>query len=173
MANSSELGLEEVAEAAGISRATMYRYYPNADLLISEAALQFRTKTTEELATEVEAMPLKESLLHVQQYFNKLIQENEATFRKYLTAALKESIRSGDGSVHRSARRTAMAAQIISSKGQDLSEEDQKNLVLILAVLSGVEPFVANCDVNNISPEASGELLQWALEKILKGIEKG
>ena len=171
MAGSANASLEEVAKAAGISRATMYRYFPNADILASEVGLHFEAKSTDQLAAEVENLPLEKSLRYVQRYFNNLTQEHEFTFRKFLSASLSESLKESS-STYRGARRVAIAQHIIGQKGKNLSEADQKKLISISAVLSGIEPFIVNRDVNNINAEGSDELLGWALEKILKGLAK-
>ena len=171
IAGSANASLEKVAKAAGISRATMYRYFPNADILASEVGLHFEAKSTDELAEEVKEFSLAESLRHVQKYFNDLTRDHEFTFRKFLSASLSESLKE-TSSTYRGGRRTAIAQHIVEKKGSGLSPMDQKNLILISAVLSGMEPFIVNSDVNNMSADDSDELLGWALEKILKGLNK-
>jgi len=172
MAETGSISLEDVAKATGISRATMYRYFPNADILAAEVGIHFKAKTTDQLAEEVKDMPLNGALRHVQQYFNDLTRDHELAFRKFLSATLSESLKDGDSSKLRGARRTAIAQRIIDQKGSKLSSDDQKNLTLIMAVLSGIEPFIVNRDVNDMSNESSDELLHWALENILKGLAK-
>ena len=45
----ASLSFEEIAEAAMVSRATAYRYFPGLDALMSEAAVHMDTPTPETL----------------------------------------------------------------------------------------------------------------------------
>jgi AcrR family transcriptional regulator len=58
----AEFTLDEVAEEAKMSRATVYRYFSNVDLLCAEAVLNIQTKSAEELIEEVSELTLHESL---------------------------------------------------------------------------------------------------------------
>lgn len=166
-----EFSLEDVAEHMGLSRATVYRYFSNVDILCAEAALNLHTKTTEELLSEVEGLNLSETLFHIQKYFNTLAQKHEATFRKYLSVVLAESVRGTKASKLRGSRRPIVLEKALSKFSKEITLDNRRNLQLITTVLSGIEPLVANKDVNCISKKEADELLRWALKMILKGVE--
>ena len=84
--------LEDVALKSNISRATIYRYYSNVDLLIMEASLEISHKSPDEFYEDVKGKTLAEGLLYIQEHYNNFAQQNEITFRRYLSAVLSESI---------------------------------------------------------------------------------
>src|SRR5210317_1577494 len=83
-----EFSLEKVAEMAGISRATIYRYYSNNDILSAEAVLDMRTRTPDQILSAFTKADLETTLLGIQQYYNTLAIKNEKAFRKYLSVIL-------------------------------------------------------------------------------------
>lgn len=162
--------LEDIANHIDMSRATVYRYFSSVDLLCAEAALNVRTKNNEDLLDEVENLSIQDSLIYVQKYFNKLAQDHESAFRKYLSFVLNESLKDGKKQL-RGARRPEILQSILNKNQSSLSTVHQKKLKQIVTVLSGIEPLIANKDVNGIENEESNELLTWAVKMILKGIE--
>ncbi|WP_138991181.1 TetR/AcrR family transcriptional regulator [Larkinella sp. C7] len=164
------VSLEEVAKAMNISRATIYRYYSDVDLLYTEAALSLRVKQPADFMADTQSMGLPESLLYVQGYFNAHAQLHETTLRKYLSVVLNESIQAGSSGPLRGARRPAALEAILQPYIKQIGVENYNRLKQIITVLSGIEPLIANKDVNGLSNEASQELLQWALTMILKGM---
>ncbi|MEX0813949.1 MAG: TetR/AcrR family transcriptional regulator [Chitinophagales bacterium] len=169
----SNFTLEDVAKQAGVSRATIYRYFSNVDLLFAEAALSFKTKSKDELLKAVEKKGLKASLMHIQNYFIELAESHEIAFRKYLSVALDESTKNPSKKTNlRGARRPAVLDDLLNNYNKELSVKNRKKLKQIITVLSGIEPLIANKDVNQLDGKASKELLNWALEMILKGMGK-
>ena len=94
MSDNSKVSIEEVAEEAQVSRATIYRYFTNIDLLCTEASLDINFLTPVQLYDKVKDRPLDECILFIQNYYNKMAQEHELIFRRYLSATLLESFRS-------------------------------------------------------------------------------
>jgi AcrR family transcriptional regulator len=162
------ISLEEVAEIAGISRATIYRYFPSVEVLVGEAGLSLKSKTPDELVSDVADMTLTKALLYIQEYFNDHAITNETMLRKFLSVSLQ--IDSGIDTSIRGARRLLAADGVISEKGTSLDKKERENLARIMAVLSGIEPLIANRDVNGITPAESKALLSWAIKKIIKGM---
>ncbi|MBD2755719.1 TetR/AcrR family transcriptional regulator [Spirosoma validum] len=163
--------LEDVAQAMGISRATIYRYYSTIDLLCAEAALAFRVKQPDDFLADIKGMTLSESLLYVQDYFNKHAEIHELAFRKYLSVVLNESVKKGQSAQLRGARRPAVLEAVMQPHTQRIGVQNYDRLKQIISALSGIEPMIANKDVNGLTNEESNKLLSWALEMILKGME--
>lgn len=162
--------LEDVAQSMGISRATIYRYFSDVDLLCAEAALSFRVKQPADFVAETQHLGLAESLAYVQTYYNELAQQHEPAFRKYLSVVLAESVKLGSGASLRGARRVAALEAVMRPHASQIGLANYERLQQIVTVLSGIEPMIANKDVNGLPNAASNELLHWALEMILKGL---
>ncbi len=166
-----QFSLEDVAKAMNISRATIYRYYSNVGILCAEATLTLRVKHQDDFIEEVKHLDLPQSLLYVQTYFNTLADVHETAFRKYLSVILDESVKDGQSGQLRGARRPTALEAVMRPYEKQIGPENYENLKQIVTVLCGIEPMIANKDVNGLSNEASGKLLRWALEMILKGLE--
>jgi hypothetical protein len=107
----------------------------------------------------------------VQAYYNNLAQKHETAYRKYLSVVLAESVKRGSGTPLRGARRPAALEAVMRPFAAEIGSANYECLRQIITVLSGIEPMIANKDVNGLSNEASNKLLRWALKMILKGIE--
>jgi AcrR family transcriptional regulator len=164
-----DITLEEVAEKAGISRATIYRYYSNVDLLTMEASLEIYHKTPEELYEEVKEKSLEERLLYIQKHYNNFAQENETVFRRYLSAVLAESISSKEKL--RGARRLKSLNKALQSFEKDFEKNDLEKLKNSAAVLMGIDALVVCKDVCDLDNQKANDTLAWALEMILKGMK--
>lgn len=162
--------LEDVAREMAISRATIYRYYSSVDLLCAEAFLSFQVKQPADFLADVQGMALPDALLYVQQYFNHLAQRHESAYRKYMSVVLAESVKPDNGRQLRGGRRPAALEAVLQLHAPALTPEQHARLRQITTVLCGIEPLIANRDVNGLSCDESQELLHWALCMILKGI---
>lgn len=162
--------LEDVAKHSNTSRATVYRYFSNIDILCSEAGIDLHTKTPEELIEDSKHLPLLEQILYIQNYFNELSFKNEAAFRKYLSIYLKEDFTNNKETV-RGARRTATLELVLKPYKQKLGERTYQNLVASATVLMGIEPVIITKDVVGLKNSATQKSLAWGLEMLLKGID--
>lgn len=158
-----EFTLEDVAKKAKISRATIYRYYSNADILISEAALEI-PKDSETINKALRHLKIDERLFGIQEYYNTFTINNENAFRKYLSVVIKPS-NSGN---ERGARRNETLQKAL--KESTLKQKEKNKLSNLLTVLMGIEPLIVTKDVCGLNNEQSKELLNWGMEMILKGI---
>lgn len=161
-----EFNLETVAKMAGISRATIYRYYSNKDILSAEAVLDMRTRTPDQILAEYSQSDLETTLLGIQQYYNTLAVNNEKAFRKYLSVILNPE----NPISIRGARRIRTLTKALGDKKHSLSEEDQKRLIYIATLMMGIEAFIVTRDVCQLDEESAEEVLQWGLKTMIKGL---
>ena len=163
-----EFTLEKVAEHAGVSRATIYRYYSDKDVLSAEAVLDMRTLTPEQILSSYRDADLESTLLGIQEYYNKLTIDNERAFRKYLSVLLNP-----DNQVSlRGERRVQTLARALAEKEAPISGADRQNLIYLATLMMGVEAFIVTRDVCRLDEETSQEVLQWGLKTLLKGIQR-
>ena len=158
--------IEEVASHADISRATIYRYYSNIDILAAEAILDLNTKSSEEIIEEIKDLGLKDAILAVQEYYNNLTIDHEAGFRKYMSVVLNEE----QSKQMRGARRKKTLAMLLKQRNTTLQSQEIDNLVNVATVLMGIEPFVVTKDVCHLNNKESKQVLHWGLEKIIDSV---
>ena len=76
-----EFNLEDIAKRTGISRATVYRYFSNVDILAAEAGLDISVKSPETIFENLKAVNLEDRVLEIQDYYNTLTLSHEKLFR--------------------------------------------------------------------------------------------
>lgn len=160
--------LEDVAKKANISRATIYRYYSNIDILITEASLDIHHKSPDDFFEEVKNMPLADRIFYIQKHYNQLAQKHEVEFRRYLSAVLSESITSKKKL--RGARRVKSLNNVLKPFKNDLDSVTFNKLITAASVLMGIDSLIVCKDVCDLNNEETNDTLQWALKMILKGI---
>ncbi len=166
LAKGIDFSLEDVAKKAKVSRATIYRYYSNIDVLSAEAGLDLNTKSPKVIHDKLQHLDTPEQILAIQGYFNQLTVDHEPAFRKYLSIVL-----ASDAPIaKRGARRPKTLQLALAQKDLGLDEVQSQNLAYIATVLMGIEAFVATKDVCGLSTEVSLETLHWGLEMVLKGV---
>ncbi|MBU2928602.1 TetR/AcrR family transcriptional regulator [Winogradskyella psychrotolerans] len=156
--------LEDVAEKAGVSRATIYRYYSNIDLLSAEAGIDINTKSPKTIYENLQGLEIKDKLLGVQEYYNNLALDNENAFRNYLSIVLTSDSQHNK----RGARRSKTLKMVLEET--NLTKTEIKNIQNLFTVLMGVEPLIVTKDVCGLNNEQSKKLLKWGMELLLKGI---
>jgi len=166
LAKGNNFTLEDVAEDASISRATIYRYYSNVEVLAAEAGLDLNTKSPEVIYEALQDLDLPSVILGVQDYFNHLAIDNESAFRKYLSVVITSSTATGQ----RGGRRNKTIELTLTKDSGALNQKEMENLSNIASVLMGIEPIVVTKDVCRLNNNESLELLKWGLELILKGL---
>ena len=169
MAKNRKITLEDVAVEAKVSRATIYRYFSNIDLLCTETSLDIHHISPTDLLQQVKALHLKERILFVQNYYNQLAQSHELVFRRYLSSVLTASVSSKQKL--RGARRAETMDLILDSIKTGLSKKDLNHLKDITTVLMGIDALIVAKDVCGLSNQQTNETLEWGLKMILKGLE--
>lgn len=168
MMKNKEITLEDVAAEANVSRATVYRYFSNIDLLYQETSLDLVHKSPDELCSEVEGMSLSDRIFYIQEYYSSVSMEYEVLFRRYLSVVLGESVKSQKDL--RGSRRLSTLIKSLKPFENELDKDTYHNLISISAILMGIDSLIASKDVCGLNNEESKRVLKWALEMILKVI---
>jgi AcrR family transcriptional regulator len=164
----TSITLEDVALKSNISRATIYRYYSNVDLLIMEASLEISHKSPDEFYEEVKEKTLEEGILYIQEQYNNFAQQNEIVFRRYLSAVLSESISSKEKL--RGARRVKTMNKVLKLFENEIDIDNFTKLKNTASILMGIDALIVCKDVCDLDNQEANETLKWALKMILKGI---
>lgn len=165
----TSITLEDVANQANISRATIYRYYSNVDILTMEASLEIYHKSTDKFFDEVKEKSFEDRILYIQEQYNNFAQQNETVFRRYLSAVLTESISTKEKL--RSARRVKTLKKVLKPFESEIDGTSLNHLINSASILMGIDALVVCKDVCDLNNQEADETLQWALKMILKGIK--
>ena len=161
--NRLDFNLEDIASRTGISRATIYRYFSNIDILAAEAGLDVSTKSPELIVKNLKAKNIQSKTLEIQEYFNTLTLNHENLFRKYISAVLD----SNTTTPKRGARRKKALQMALETT--NFSNKEKEDLSNLLTILMGIEPLIVTKDVCGLTNKESIELMKWGMELVFRG----
>ena len=169
MDSGTPFSINAVADAAGISRATAYRYFPDADTLMLEAAVAAHVLSPEEIVGD--AQDLRERVHRVRHYIYQAVHDAETLYRRYLARLLDSSVQTERPRQDRVGRRVAMYEHALSPVRERLGPAAFRDLVLALSAVSGVESFVALKDACRADDETARRISVGVVDAILdKGL---
>lgn len=164
----------EVADAALVSRATAYRYFPTQEYLLSEAALNSIPEEVDAVLDAVASTDAAEARLDaVVQAIQERTVRQEPGFRTLLRLSLGQSFDGGDGQEppelsRRGGRRIDWIEQALRPVWGRLDAQAQEHLLGALSLCMGIEALVVLRDVCGYSPERAVEISRWAAQAILR-----
>jgi AcrR family transcriptional regulator len=163
MARGEEVTIVAAAAEHGISRATAYRYYSDAQALTLEAGLATLVPSYEELVDGTG--DLHSRLIAITEEFAKLTLDNETAFRQYLSHAVVAKEETGN----RGARRVAYMQRALQDLPHRLPPRKQRELVAMLCVATGIEAVIALIDVARMPREEVPKLVAVLTRTIIDG----
>ncbi len=160
-----KLTVEDVAAEAMVSRATAYRYFPNADMLILEATLDWAMPDVEELFRGASDDPV-ERLERVDVALTDMMAANEPAFRTMLAQSLQRSVEDSEYPVRQN-RRAALIEGALAPARDRFAPGALAVLASALAVMIGTESMVAFADVLQLDAERAREVRRWAIRSLV------
>jgi AcrR family transcriptional regulator len=157
----------DAAEAAGVSRATAYRYFPTQGALVQEAVdvvLFGELSAWEERLGD--AGDLTERVQHYVSLAFRLMRENEALMRGYLLLALEQWAKLqageelGEEPIKRGGRLEAIGATLEPFTEQ-LDHEAIRRLSVALSLLVGIEAHIIFRDIWGLDDDEARGTSLW------------
>src|SRR5919202_6432398 len=165
----------EVADAALVSRATAYRYFPTQEYLLFEAALEStRSDVDRELEEDMLPEDPEARLEMLIDTLQKRIVDKEAAFRTMLRLSLEQSSQQdaqygGEPASSRlrgGGRVRWIEKALLPVRGR-FEESDFRRLVAALSLCMGIEALVVLRDVCALGSSEAEEVLRWAARTLL------
>jgi AcrR family transcriptional regulator len=160
----------EAADAAMVSRATAYRYFPSQEALLVEVPLQIGIPTVKSLfdgdgaPTEVED---RVALVHNTMYDH--IRDREVQFRLFHRNALLHSLDADRADVPpRPAFRLELLDAALEPLEPELHADELERLKTALSILVGTEAMFAMRDVLRLDHEQARERGEWAVRQMVR-----
>jgi len=156
----------DVADHAGISRATAYRYFSTPDELIREAVLDgVATNITVEPAEEgADAAEVEKRLDKLVTDVFSMILDNEAVFRTLLGTSA-----TGENQNRRGGRRVSWLKEALGPVERELPPRQFQRLVNSLSLVMGIESMIVMRDICDLDPKEGEKVLRWAAKTLLAG----
>jgi AcrR family transcriptional regulator len=160
----------DAADAAMVSRATAYRYFPSQEALLVEVPLQLGRPTVESLfggdaaPTEVED---RVALVHNAMYDH--IRERERQFRLFHRNTLLRSLDHDHTDVPpRPAFRLELLDAALEPVEDELDTEELERLKTALSILIGTEAMIAMRDVVRLDHDQARASGEWAVRHMVR-----
>lgn len=163
-------GLEEVAEEALVSRATAYRYFPSAEVLLLEAAMHVKVPDAGTLFGPDAPATVLQRLYRVDDAFERLILDNEGTLRSMLSLLIQPGQAAADAQVtelRRQNRRGPLLEAALAPLRDTLAPRSFQRLSRALAMVVGPESFLVTSDVLGLDRADARRLRRWIIRSLL------
>ncbi len=160
----------EAADAALVSRATAYRYFPSQEALLREAALLPDLPDFGELFTGTDApLDAEDRVALVHEVLFDHIREREAQFRLFHRTQLLQSLEPGSAErTLRPAYRVALLDAALAPFEAELGQDRSERLKHALGVLIGTEAVIAVRDVLQLDHDTARDHLGWACRMLVR-----
>lgn len=162
--------LEAIAEEARVSRATAYRYFPNVDDLLAEAALHMAFPGPECLSGASDD-PL-ERLLLVDDAVDRMIAANETALRRMIASTAKLPLQS-TGVPARQNRRLPLIEAALEPARSKFSASSYRQLTRALSLVIGTEAMLVLKDVLALDGAEAREVRRQAIASLLEAALRG
>jgi AcrR family transcriptional regulator len=150
----------DVAEAAGVSRATAYRYFPTQEMLLAEVAL---------FAAGGPLFPPGAQSASVSEAVGDLVRRvggwacaNEQPLRTILRLSLDPST-----GVRRPGHRLEWIANVLAPARDKVDPETFGKLSRALTLLLGIDPIVVRKDIAGASQQQALDALEWSARALV------
>lgn len=165
--------LEEVAEAAEVSRATAYRYFPGVEALLTEAALDVEMPSPETLFEGETPDDPVSRLLKADSAMSAMIRANEAALRAMLVHSLQQRLAGGADTLPvRQNPRTPLIEAALAPGKAGFAPWAHDRLVKALALVIGTEPMIAFKDVLTIGDDEADAVRRWMIRALVEAARK-
>jgi AcrR family transcriptional regulator len=151
----------DVAEAAGISRATAYRYFPTQEMLLAEVAL-FASGGPLFPAVAASA-PVPQAVGHLVRRVGAWAYANEQPLRTILRLSLDPTT-----GVRRPGHRIEWIADALGPVKNKIDPETYSKLSNALTLMLGIDPVVVMKDIAGASREQALDALEWSARTLVE-----
>jgi AcrR family transcriptional regulator len=164
--------IAQVAEAALVSTATAYRYFPNTHALVLEVANREAAQRIDAVVAALPDDPEQRIEVLVGAIAGFQL-ENEALWRGVLNARLQRCPTRAEALEHepipvRSGGQLHAVRAALAPLSESLGPQRYRRLVMATMVVCGTEAMVAARDACALEPIEAREVIQWAARAMLR-----
>jgi AcrR family transcriptional regulator len=166
--------LDEVAAEALVSRATAYRYFPDAAALLAEASLDLNVPAAEQLFEQDAAQDPVARLNSVDDALHEAVAKRESQMRIMLAHSVMRAVnaKAGKATPARQNRRTPLIAAALAPARNEFTPATLKKLEQALALIIGTEGVIVTRDVLGIDDTEARKVKRWAIRALVEAARK-
>lgn len=157
--------IEQAAGAAGVSRATAYRYFPTQRSLVTAlyAWIDAPSLLSDDVGDDVE-----ERLAVAADRFLAMVSDNAGTLREMFRLSLERDGHDREDLVLRRGRRIRWIGDALDPMRSRLSPSAFKRLVHAIGASIGIESFVWLTEVAGMSKDDAIRTMRWSASALLR-----
>jgi AcrR family transcriptional regulator len=159
------LSMEQIAHAAGVGPATLYRYFPNREALLDGLTDHFDDVMGVMGRTQSPRSP--EEVVQVIEQAFPAFDQNPALVKAFLISQLGRSARARGR-----ARRIQGIERALEEITRGLDASKRMEVVAVIAHLSSVQTWVTMTEEFGLTGAQVGEAVAWAMKLLLAAVEE-
>jgi AcrR family transcriptional regulator len=159
----------EAAEAASVSRATAYRYFPTQESLLVEVATTGGPAWMHDILGPLESSDDAEARVQaVVDALTAFMVEHDRGLRTMLKISLERSLEDGRNTPVREGRRASHLDDALAPLRGTLPPGELERLNAALGMVVGTEALVVLRDVYGLDPDEARSLMRWAASVLFR-----
>lgn len=159
-------GMDEIAAAAMVSRATAYRYFPTLEALLLEAPLQGETPDPAALFAGDDSRDAEVRIDRAETALHRMSYRNARQLRLMLAHSLARE--PAEAVPRRQNRRTPLIEAALEPARAELDPAAFRRLCRALALVFGTESMIVCSDILQIDEQAARELKSWTVRALVR-----
>jgi len=159
--------MEEVAEEALVSRATVYRHFPGVDALVVEAPIETPVRDPAEIFANDASDDAEARLDRAEASIHEVCYRNEAQLRVILANSISRNL-ADDNVPRRQNRRMSLIKAALATSRHRFRDEDYERLCAALAMIFGPESMIVFRDVLRVDKERARTVKSWAVRTLVR-----
>lgn len=160
--------VEEVAEAAGISRRTAYRYFRSQEHLLADIALEgLRPKMSQLVESAAKPRDAEDRVLTLLSALHEGNQKYEPQLRAILAASLSDEGTDSSTDPVRGGRRVDWIQQAVAPLSEQLPKRTHETLVSALTVIAGYDAFRLLRQMRQLSNDEIERVVRWMARALI------
>lgn len=156
------LSMEQIAEAAGVGPATLYRYFPNREALLDGLSGHFN-----HVMGDIPYPSTPDEVVQVVEQGFPAFDQNPALVKAFFISQLGRSARSRGR-----ARRIQAIGKALEEITSGLNESRRTEVVAIIAHLSSLQTWLTMTEEFDLTGAQVGEAATWAIKTLLADVAK-
>jgi AcrR family transcriptional regulator len=159
--------IDEVAEAALVSRATAYRYFRNIEALLAEVPVDAAVGDPTAIFAEDTSDDPEARIDKAEAFVHETVYRNEAQIRILLASSIGRDM-TDETLPSRQNRRMPLIEAALATARHRFRDPDYERLRAALALIIGPEAMIVFRDVIRLDEEAARAVKSWAARALVR-----